>query len=96
MKNILQPLQREERCEAHNNVAFIQGIDLLIYNIYSSQTRLSISISYYAGLCGTSQLPANNYKFHIRLLLYPRLKAVFSRCDDDAKDQNIRDHLVCT
>ena len=30
------------------------------------------------------------------LLLYKRLKAVYSRCEHDAKDQNTRDHLVWT
>ena len=29
-----------------------------------------------------------------RLLLYTRLKAVFSRCEDVAKYQNTRDHLA--
>ena len=30
------------------------------------------------------------------LLLYTRLKAVFSRCEDVAKKQNTRDHLAWT
>ena len=30
------------------------------------------------------------------LLLYTRLKTVFSRCEDVAKDQNTGDHLACT
>ena len=30
------------------------------------------------------------------LLLYTRLKAVFSRCEDVTKDRNSKDHLVWT